>query len=37
LFTGRKVVFTSLRSLVLGFAAAALTYSVGRVVGVTLI
>lgn len=36
LFTGRHVVFTSLRSLTLGFAAAAITYSVGRLVGVTL-
>ena len=36
LFTGRNVVFTSLRSLVLGLAAAASTYGVGRLVGVTL-
>ena len=36
LFTGRNVVFTSLRSLSLGFAAAAITYGVGRLVGVTL-
>src|SRR5271169_2825977 len=36
LFTARNVVFTSLRSLLLGFAAAAITYGVGRLVGVTL-
>jgi VIT1/CCC1 family predicted Fe2+/Mn2+ transporter len=36
LFTGRSVIFTSLRSLLLGLAAAAITYGVGRLVGVTL-
>jgi VIT1/CCC1 family predicted Fe2+/Mn2+ transporter len=36
LFTARNVVFTSVRSLLLGFAAAAITYGVGRLVGVTL-
>lgn len=36
LFTGRSVVLTSLRSLSLGFAAAAVTYGVGRLVGVSL-
>src|SRR5271166_4381890 len=36
LFTGRNVILTSLRSLLLGFVAAAITYGVGRLVGVTL-
>lgn len=36
LFTGRNIVYTSLRSLVLGFAAAAITYGVGRIVGVAI-
>ncbi len=36
LFTGRAIVVTSLRSLLLGFTAAAITYGVGRLVGVTL-
>lgn len=36
LFTGRNAVFTSLRSLLLGFAAAAITHGVGRLVGVTI-
>ena len=36
MFTARNVVITSLRSLLLGFAAAAITYGVGRLVGVTL-
>jgi vacuolar iron transporter family protein len=36
LFTARNMVLTSLRSLLLGFAAAAITYGVGRLVGVTL-
>jgi VIT1/CCC1 family predicted Fe2+/Mn2+ transporter len=37
LFTGRNALLTSLRSLLVGFAAAAITYGVGRLVGVTLI
>ena len=36
LFTGRNVAFSALRQLVLGFAAAAITYGVGRIVGVSL-
>ena len=36
LFTGRNAAVTSLRSLALGLAAAAITYGVGRWVGVTL-
>ena len=36
LFTGRNAVLTSLRSLFLGFTAAAITYGVGRLLGVTL-
>lgn len=34
-FTGRNFVFSSLRQLLLGFAAAGITYGVGRLVGVT--
>jgi VIT1/CCC1 family predicted Fe2+/Mn2+ transporter len=36
LFTGRNVAFSALRQLVLGLAAAAITYGVGRIVGVSL-
>ena len=36
LFTGRNPALTSLRSLSLGLVAAAITYAVGRLVGVTL-
>jgi VIT1/CCC1 family predicted Fe2+/Mn2+ transporter len=36
LFTGRSVALSAGRQLVLGFAAAALTYGVGRLAGVTL-
>ncbi|HEV2978621.1 MAG TPA: VIT1/CCC1 transporter family protein [Casimicrobiaceae bacterium] len=36
LFTARNVGFSSARSLLLGLAAAAITYGVGRLVGVTL-
>jgi VIT1/CCC1 family predicted Fe2+/Mn2+ transporter len=36
LFTGRNVAFSALRQLALGFAAAAITYGVGRIVGVSL-
>ena len=36
LFTGRSLVFSSLRQLAIGFAAAAITYGIGRLVGVSL-
>jgi VIT1/CCC1 family predicted Fe2+/Mn2+ transporter len=36
LFTGRGAVYASVRQLLIGFAAAAMTYGVGRFVGVTL-
>jgi VIT1/CCC1 family predicted Fe2+/Mn2+ transporter len=36
LFTGRSVVFSSVRQLVIGFAAAGITYGIGRLVGVSL-
>jgi len=36
LFTGRSVVFSSTRQLVIGFAAAGITYGIGRLVGVSL-
>jgi vacuolar iron transporter family protein len=36
LFTGRSVVFSSLRQLAFGLAAAGLTYAVGRVLGLSL-
>ena len=36
LFTGRSVVFSSVRQLVIGFAAAGITYGIGRIVGVSL-
>jgi VIT1/CCC1 family predicted Fe2+/Mn2+ transporter len=36
LFTGRNAVYSSLRQLLIGFAAAAVTYGIGRLVGVTL-
>jgi VIT1/CCC1 family predicted Fe2+/Mn2+ transporter len=36
LFTGRSVLFSALRQLVIGFAAAGITYGVGRLVGVSL-
>jgi VIT1/CCC1 family predicted Fe2+/Mn2+ transporter len=36
LFTGRSVALSAGRQLILGFAAAALTYGVGRLAGVTL-
>ena len=36
LVTGRSAVSTGLRQLLFGLAAAALTYSIGRVLGVTL-
>ncbi|MBS0524229.1 MAG: VIT1/CCC1 transporter family protein [Proteobacteria bacterium] len=36
LFTGRSMVFSALRQLLIGAAAAGITYGVGRVVGVSL-
>ena len=36
LFTGRGFAFSATRQLVIGFAAAAITFGIGRVVGVTL-
>ncbi len=36
LFTGRSVVFSSVRQLGIGFAAAGITYGIGRLVGVSL-
>ena len=36
LFTGRGVMFSALRQLLVGYAAAAITYSIGRLAGVTL-
>jgi vacuolar iron transporter family protein len=36
LFTGRSIVFSSGRQLLIGYAAAAVTYGIGRLVGVTL-
>ena len=36
LFTGRSMVFSAVRQLAIGAAAAAITYGVGRVVGVSL-
>jgi VIT1/CCC1 family predicted Fe2+/Mn2+ transporter len=36
LFTGRSPAYSALRQLALGFAAAAVTYGIGRLVGVTL-
>ncbi len=36
LFTGRSVVFSSVRQLVIGFAAAGITYGIGRIVGVSI-
>lgn len=36
LFTGRSMVFSALRQLAIGTAAAAITYGVGRMVGVSL-
>jgi vacuolar iron transporter family protein len=34
LFTGREVWFSGLRQLVVGFAAAGVTYGVGKLIGV---
>jgi vacuolar iron transporter family protein len=36
LFTGRGIVFSSARQLAIGYAAAAITYAIGRLVGVTI-
>jgi VIT1/CCC1 family predicted Fe2+/Mn2+ transporter len=36
LFTGRSVVFSTVRQVVIGYAAAAATFAVGRLVGVSL-
>jgi VIT1/CCC1 family predicted Fe2+/Mn2+ transporter len=36
LFTGRSVLFSGLRQVVVGLAAAAVTYGVGRAIGVSL-
>ncbi len=37
LFTGRGVVFSALRQLVIGLAAAGITFGVGRLIGVSLV
>jgi VIT1/CCC1 family predicted Fe2+/Mn2+ transporter len=36
LFTGRSLAFSALRQLLTGYAAAAVTYGIGRLVGVSL-
>lgn len=36
LFTGRGVLFSGLRQLLIGFAAAAVTYGIGRLIGVAI-
>jgi VIT1/CCC1 family predicted Fe2+/Mn2+ transporter len=36
LFTGRGVIFSGLRQLLIGFAAAGITYGIGRLIGVSL-
>ena len=36
LFTGRKPVFSAVRQLLIGYAAAAITFGVGRLIGVSL-
>ncbi|HTV90927.1 MAG TPA: VIT1/CCC1 transporter family protein [Stellaceae bacterium] len=36
LFTGRNILFSSARQLLIGYAAAAVTYGIGRLVGVTI-
>jgi VIT1/CCC1 family predicted Fe2+/Mn2+ transporter len=36
LFTGRSVVFSGVRQLLIGFAAAGITYGIGRLVGVSI-
>jgi VIT1/CCC1 family predicted Fe2+/Mn2+ transporter len=36
LFTGREVLFSGLRQLLVGFAAAGVTYGVGKLIGVAI-
>jgi vacuolar iron transporter family protein len=36
LFTGRSALFSALRQLAIGYGAAAITFGIGRVVGVSL-
>jgi VIT1/CCC1 family predicted Fe2+/Mn2+ transporter len=36
LFTGRGVLFSGIRQLLIGLAAAGITYGVGRLIGVSL-
>jgi len=36
LFTGRSVAFSAFRQLVIGYAAAAITYAIGMLAGVTI-
>jgi VIT1/CCC1 family predicted Fe2+/Mn2+ transporter len=36
LFTGRGVLFSASRQLIIGYAAAGITFSIGRLVGATL-
>jgi vacuolar iron transporter family protein len=36
LFTGRNVLFSGLRQLLIGFAAAGVTFLIGRLVGASL-
>ena len=36
LFTGRGLFFSGVRQLAIGFAAAGITYGIGRLVGVSL-
>jgi VIT1/CCC1 family predicted Fe2+/Mn2+ transporter len=36
LFTGRPVIFSALRQLAIGLAAAGITFAVGRLIGVSL-
>src|SRR5207248_7222156 len=36
LFTGRSVAFSAFRQLLIGYAAAAITYAIGMLAGVTL-
>jgi VIT1/CCC1 family predicted Fe2+/Mn2+ transporter len=36
LFTGRNVVFSASRQVLIGYAAAAVTFGIGRLIGVSL-
>ena len=36
LFTGRGWIYSGIRQLVIGFAAAAITFGIGRLIGVTI-